>query len=292
MTGEPATILRVTAPNPGPLTGRGTNTWIFGDGQAAVIDPGPDDQAHLERVLAAASTVGPVVLVLCTHHHQDHLEGARRLCRMTSAPLAAHFRLAGGGADLPLHDRDRLLAGRAELLALATPGHSQDHVCFYDESSGVLFTGDHVLQGSSSVIDPPDGDMSQYLASLELVRALGPSRLLPGHGEPLAPAGPAISQVIQHRLEREGQILGLLRSGPATAAALVPTIYRDYPEEVLGLAQRTVLAHLIKLEQEGRVGRLAADPGEAPRFFLGQGGLQPASDHLPGEVGEGPGHNP
>ncbi|MGH7692606.1 MAG: MBL fold metallo-hydrolase [Candidatus Dormibacteria bacterium] len=251
-----AEVLLVRAPNPGPLTGQGTNTWIFGLGQSVVIDPGPADEAHLARVLETASRIGRVAIIACTHHHLDHLEGAGRLCELTGAPLALHFRRALAPGELPLHDGDRLLAGDSALLAIHTPGHASDHVCFFDEESRILFTGDHVLQGTTSLVVPPDGDMAAYLESLERTRGLGASRLLPGHGEPIEDAAGALRDLIAHRLAREQQILRLLRRAPATAADLVPTIYPDYPEEVLRVAAGTLQAHLEKLEREGHVHQL------------------------------------
>ena len=259
-------ILLVRAPNPGPLTGSGTNTWIYGRGETVVIDPGPADESHLQRVAATARRQGRVVTVACTHHHSDHLDGAARLCELTGAPLAVHFRRADQAHDLPLHDGDRLLVGGSELVAIHTPGHASDHLCFFDQSAGVLFTGDHVLQGTTSLVVPPDGEMAAYLTSLDRVLRLQPRRLNPGHGEPIENAEGAIRQLIGHRLERETQIVDQLRLGPSGPDQLVPLLYATYPAAVLGMASGTVLAHLIKLEQEGRVRRLGgADP---PRFEL------------------------
>lgn len=263
---EAAEIELVRAPNPGPLTGSGTNTWIYGRGETVVIDPGPADEAHLKRVTDAAERRGRVVAVACTHHHSDHLDGAARLCELTGAPLAVHFRRAEQGSSLPLHDGDRLLVGSAELVAIHTPGHASDHLCFFDESSRVLFTGDHVLQGTTSLVVPPDGEMAAYLGSLDRALRLRPLRLLPGHGEPIEDAEGAIRELIAHRLQREAQILDQLRLGPASADQLVPHLYGSYPAAVLGMASGTVLAHLLKLEREGRVRRLEA--AEPARFEL------------------------
>ena len=254
-----AEILLVRAPNPGPLTGSGTNTWIYGRGETVVIDPGPGDEAHLERVLEAARRLGRVTAVACTHHHLDHLEGAARLCQLAGAPLAVYFRRAGGPTTLPLHDGDRLLVGRGALVAIHTPGHASDHLCFFDESTRTLFTGDHVLQGTTSLVVPPDGDMTAYLSSLEKTLRLRPLRLHPGHGESIADGEAAIRELIAHRLQREAQILRQLQRGPAGPDSLVPRLYASYPPEVMGMAAGTVLAHLLKLEREGRVRRLTGD---------------------------------
>ncbi|HVB14692.1 MAG TPA: MBL fold metallo-hydrolase [Candidatus Dormibacteraeota bacterium] len=258
MTTAPEVVL-VRAPNPGPLTGAGTNTWIYGRGETLVIDPGPADEGHLELVLKAATEVGRVVMVACTHHHVDHVEGAARFCELAGAPLAVHFRRATDPATLPLHDGDRLLVGCQELVAIHTPGHASDHLCFFDESSRILFTGDHVLQGTTSLVVPPDGDMTAYLNSLNRVRRLRPVLLYPGHGEPILEAEAAIRALIDHRLQREDQILLQLQAGPAGPGSLVPRLYAAYPSEVLGMAAGTVLAHLLKLEREGRVRRWASD---------------------------------
>lgn len=256
----------VRAPNPGPLTGAGTNTWIYGSDETLVIDPGPADEAHLARVLQVARRRGAVVMVACTHHHIDHLEGAARFCELSGAPLAVHFRRANGANTLALHDGDRLLVGQSELRAVHTPGHASDHVCFFDEATRFLFTGDHVLQGSTSLVVPPDGDMTAYLESLERVLQLEPQRLYPGHGDPIEAADTAIRELIAHRLERQAQILSLLEQGPSTPEALVGILYASYPAEVLGMATGTVLAHLLKLEREGRVRQPADQP--SPRFEL------------------------
>lgn len=257
-------IALVRAPNPGPLTGAGTNTWIYGRGETVVIDPGPADEGHLERVMETATGLGRVVLVTCTHHHPDHLEGAARFCQLARAPLAVHFRRATDPSTLPLHDGDRLLVGSGELAAIHTPGHAADHLCFFDESRRVLFTGDHVLQGTTSLVVPPDGDMTAYLHSLDRVLQLRPARLLPGHGEPIEDPEEAIRELIDHRRQREAQILGQLQASPGGPASLVPRLYASYPPEVMEMAAGTVLAHLLKLEKEGLVRRLA---GDGPELF-------------------------
>ncbi|HEY6538988.1 MAG TPA: MBL fold metallo-hydrolase [Candidatus Dormibacteraeota bacterium] len=260
----PVALVRAT--NPGPLTGPGTNTWIYGRDETVVIDPGPDDPRHLARVLEVANRQGRVVMVACTHHHRDHLEGAARLCQLAGAPLAVHHSLALGANTLPLHDQDRLLVGASELVAVHTPGHAADHLCFFAESSRTLFSGDHVLQGTTSLIVPPDGDMVAYLASLDRVLQLEPRRLCPGHGEPVEDAPAAIRDLIAHRLEREAQILRQLEDGPVDPDAVVARLYRTYPAAVLGMARGTVLAHLLKLEAEGRVRRVG--DGAVDRFEL------------------------
>ncbi|MGH7612184.1 MAG: MBL fold metallo-hydrolase [Candidatus Dormibacteria bacterium] len=260
----PSRVERVRAPNAGPLTGPGTNTWMYGEGaEVVVIDPGPRDSGHLERVARRAQARGPVLAVAVTHHHPDHLEGAAELGVMVGAPLARFHEVAAGD-DLGLHHGDRLLAGSGQLVALYTPGHASDHLCFWDPEKRLLFTGDHVLQGTTSVVAPPDGDMARYLESLEHLGQLAPRWLLPGHGEPIEDGQTAITALLAHRRDREQQILAHLREAPRSAAELVPELYSDYPKEVWRQAEQTVLAHLLKLEQEGRARRVGR--AKQPRF--------------------------
>lgn len=255
-----ASVTLVRAPNPGPLTGPGTNTWIFGLDEVVVVDPGPLDEAHLLRVVEAAAQVGRVAAVLCTHHHEDHQAGALRLCELTGAPLAVFHRRADRVGNLPLHDQDRILAGGTELVALHTPGHASDHLCFLAERERLLFTGDLVLSGTTSVIWPPDGDMGQYLDSLDRISGLAVDRLLPGHGEPIDDPGAALAALIRHRQEREAEVLEAFRNGPHRPADLVPKLYAGYPEEVLPYASQTVWAHCLKLAAEGRLRQLGDGP--------------------------------
>lgn len=256
----------IRAHNPGPLTGPGTNTWIYGLGEVVIIDPGPLQQEHLERVVEVAEGMGRVTALICTHHHEDHVEGARELSRLTGAPLALFHTRAEALSDLPLHDGDRILAGQAELTVVHTPGHASDHICLHASRDAVLFTGDHVLSGTTSVIWPPDGDMDYYLTSLEKVAALTPRRLLPGHGDPIEDPASALGELIRHRLERETQVLELLRRGPARPDELVPELYAEYPREVWDAAARTVLAHCLRLERLGVLQRTPTAPG--PEFAL------------------------
>ncbi len=256
----------VRAANPGPLTGPGTNTWIYGWEEVVVIDPGPLQMEHLSRIVATAGRMGRITALVCTHHHEDHVEGARELSRLTGAPLALFHTRAQQLSDLPLHDGDRVLAGRCELSVVHTPGHASDHICLYAARDAILFTGDHVLAGTTSVIWPPDGDMDDYLTSLTRVNALPARMLLPGHGDPIADPKEAVRRLIDHRLEREGQILVALGRGPARPEQLVPHLYSEYPREVWAAAAKTVLAHCLRLEKLGRVWRQQTDAG--PEFGL------------------------
>jgi len=247
-------IERILAPNPDVYTLEGTNTWIVGRDPAIVIDPGPEIPEHLDEV---ARSAGRVAYVLVTHDHPDHAPGAVAFASLVGAPLAA-ARL--DGAD-PIRDRARFRAGEVEVVAVSTPGHTPDHVAFWIEPEGALFTGDAVLGRGTSVIDPPEGDLVRYVASLRVMLELEPRTIYPGHG-PVVPAARAkLREYLDHREERERQVLEGLAVGEATIDALVERIYAGYPREVFPLAARSVLAHLKKLETEGRVERVGR--GEA-----------------------------
>jgi glyoxylase-like metal-dependent hydrolase (beta-lactamase superfamily II) len=259
-------VTRVLAGNPGPMTGPGTNTWLAGDLEVTVIDPGPDDPGHRAAILAAAGA-DTIVRVVCTHGHPDHREGAAALAAAVGVGVAVFHTAAWGAGELALHDGDRLEVGRQALRVVHTPGHAPDHICLLAEDDGACFTGDHLLGGgTTTVIDPPGGDMARYLASLERLRQLRPRTLLPGHGDipgdPLA----AIEAVLRHRAAREAQVLAALGPGPRSPTELVPELYRTVDPQLWPMAARTVLAHLLKLEGEGRAERTAAEPGGEPRF--------------------------
>lgn len=246
-------IVRILAPNPGVRELDGTNTWIVGRWPAAVIDPGVDDPAHLAEVLEAAGRVGAILL---THDHSDHAPGAATLAARTGAPVLAAGQVGG---------RERLRDGEAirmpgvHLVTVATPGHTPDHVAFSLPDDRALFTGDTVLGRGTSVIDPPEGDLAQYLRSLHRLRELGPRTIYPGHGPVVLDALGKLDEYLAHRQMREEQVLAGLAEGPRTPEELVPGIYGDYPVELHPLAARSVLAHLLKLEAEGRVARSRTD---------------------------------
>jgi len=241
-------VVRVLAPNPGPFTLEGTNTWIVGENPALVVDPGPDDAGHLLEVIDAA---GPVAAILVTHDHPDHSPGAARLAEAAGAPVRA-FR--GVPPEQRLRDGEAIAAGRVLLRAVHTPGHSRDHVAFFLQEDRALFTGDAVLGRGTSVIDPPEGDLAAYLRSLRAMQDLGARTIYPGHGPAVFSAAEKLAEYVDHRAERERQVLAGLRRGPATPEELVPAIYEgEAPPEVYPVAARSVLAHLIKLEREGRV---------------------------------------
>jgi glyoxylase-like metal-dependent hydrolase (beta-lactamase superfamily II) len=246
-------VRRVLAPNPGVFTLEGTNTWIAGDGPAIVIDPGPADAAHVEAVLREA---GPIEAILLTHRHPDHAPGARLLRQRTGAPVLA---FDPDGGEERLEDAAVVRTRGAALTAMHTPGHTPDHVVFVDAASGSMFTGDAVLGWGTSVIDPPEGELRDYVASLRRMLALAPPVLYPGHGPVVSDGVAKLREYLEHREEREREVLAGLAGGPRTPQELVPEIYAAYPQEVYPIAARSVLAHLLKLEVEGRVRRLG-DP--------------------------------
>jgi glyoxylase-like metal-dependent hydrolase (beta-lactamase superfamily II) len=238
-------VVRVLAPNPSVYTLDGTNTWIVGEDPSFVIDPGPPDEEHLREVARAA---GRVAAVLVTHDHEDHAEGAATLAETVGAPLRA-WRLPGAQR---LRDEETITAGGCSLVAIHTPGHSSDHVCFWLAEEAALFTGDTVLGRGTSFLDPPGGDLERYLHSLGRLERLGPRTIFPGHGPVVLDGAGKLREYVAHRAEREEQILDALAEGPRTVPSVVAEIYADVPEEIHPLAERTVTAHLLKLEAEGR----------------------------------------
>ena len=237
-----AGVSRVVAPNPGPYTGPGTNTWIVDAGPVvAVIDPGPDDEGHLEALnrRLAGRTVG---VVLVTHSHPDHLPLAERF----AAPHQASVR------RFPeLRDGDIVRAGNLNLTALHTPGHSADHLCFLLAGEGAVFTGDLILGRGSSMVTYPEGDVAAYLRSLDRLAELRPRMLFPGHWDPVAEAMAKIEEYRAHRLEREAQVLAELRRGEGTAAELTRRVYGELDEKLSVAAEMTLRAHLRKLVDDG-----------------------------------------
>jgi glyoxylase-like metal-dependent hydrolase (beta-lactamase superfamily II) len=235
----------VLAPNPGPYTGPGTNTWVLAEPPVAVvIDPGPDDDRHLQAVLAALGGL-PLGVVLVTHSHPDHQPLARRLAEQAQARVAAFPELADG---------DVVRVGKLSLDVLYTPGHAPDHLCFLLREDGALFTGDLVLGRGSTMITYPDGDMAAYLSSLDRVAALAPRLLFPGHWDPVPEPAAKLAEYREHRLDRERQILAEVRAAPGTGADLTRRVYgAEVGEELLAAAEMTLRAHLAKLAAEGSV---------------------------------------
>lgn len=252
-------VRRVVAPNPGPMTYHGTNTYLldrpeWARGGTVVLDPGPDSAAHVRAVLdAAGGRVGAIVL---SHTHPDHLGAVAALRAATGAPLCAWHRPEEPdlAVDVPLHDGDRA----AGLVALHTPGHAADHLCFASDD-GILFGADHVMTWSSSVVR----DMAAYFASLHRVLARDDRLLLPGHGPPMPEPRDYVQRLLEHRRVREEAIVALLHQGgppgaargAVTTEALTRTLYPDVDARLLRAAERNVLAHLDKLAAEGRAVR-------------------------------------
>jgi glyoxylase-like metal-dependent hydrolase (beta-lactamase superfamily II) len=262
-----AVIWRIVAPNPSPLTGPGTNTYVVGADRQVVIDPGPDDESHLSRILAL--TGGTIDRVLCTHSHPDHSPAAARLREITGARVYGQPAPRDGyqdesyAPDAGLDDGERIAAAGLALRVLHTPGHASNHVCFLTEGSGLLFTGDHLMSGSTVVIIPPDGSMRHYLQSLNELRTRPVAAIAPGHGPVIPDAIGEIDRVIEHRLTREAKVVrALRRRGTATIGEVLPEVYDDVPVSLHAFARLSLLAHVIKLEEEGRVVR----EGDAHRW--------------------------
>jgi glyoxylase-like metal-dependent hydrolase (beta-lactamase superfamily II) len=252
-----ATVWRIVAPNPGPLTGPGTNTYVVGRERSIVIDPGCDDVAHLERVLAVAG--GVVERILCTHSHPDHSPGAAWLKERTAAPVFGLPAPDDGhqdphyAPDAGLGHGERIEAGGDVLRTVHTPGHASNHVCFLLEKAGLLFTGDHLMSGSTVIIIPPDGSMRLYLESLRQLGELPLAMLAPGHGALLPKALPEITRVIGHRLAREEKLVRALAARrSATLDDVLSEVYDDVPKFMHVYARYSLLAHAVKLVEEGR----------------------------------------
>ena len=247
-------IVRLVAPNPGPMTYHGTNTYLIdGPDGATVLDPGPDNAAHVQAILR--ETGGRVARILLSHTHRDHLGALPALRAATGAPACGfrHSQEPGFTPDRPLDDGDTV----AGWTALHTPGHAADHLCFARDD-GVIFTADHVMTWSTSIVSPPQGDMAAYFASLHRLLGRADRVLLPGHGPPLEAPQAYLRDLLAHRQQREAAVLAAIGARPRTPAALVDIIYAPVDPRLRAAAERNVLAHLLKLHAEGR----AAPQGE------------------------------
>ncbi len=275
-------LRRVLAPNPSPLTGPGTNSYIVGEGRVALIDPGPGSEAHLDALLAALAPGETVEAIVVTHAHHDHSELAARLAARVAAPvlafgdataglnpaLASLSGLGGGeGADHGFRPDETVADGATitgpdwTLRVIHTPGHFGNHICLaWGEA---MFSGDQAMGWSTSIVSPPDGDMTAYMASLDRLIAQGPRRLYPGHGAEVSDGLARLHELVTHRRGREAQILAALGQGGGTAAELAARVYTDVPAALLPAATRNVIAHLLDLEARSLAlasgaGRLAA----------------------------------
>ena len=253
-----ARVTRIIAPNPGMMTGPGTNTYLVGDEALAVIDPGPAIDAHVDAIVAAGGE--RIRWILCTHTHRDHSPAAARLARLTGATLVGMPPPSGASQDetfapaLIAHPGTRIEVPGVTLRALHTPGHASNHVCWLLEETRMLFTGDHVMQGSTVVIAPPDGDMQAYLRSLERLLDLDLAIIAPGHGYLIGEPHAEVRRLIAHRLRREAKVLAaLVAAVEASVDELVRAVYDDVDPRLHAPAARSLAAHLHKLVADGRV---------------------------------------
>lgn len=268
-------VARVLAPNPSPFTYTGTQTYLVGSADLAVIDPGPDEPAHIAALIEAIGG-RPVAAILCTHTHRDHSPASRALKAATGAPIVGCAPLAlddlGPRADAAFdsdYAPDRVLADGETVSgegwtieAVATPGHTSNHLCFALRETGALFTGDHVMGWSTTVVAPPDGDMADYMASLDKLYAREDRVYYPAHGPEIERPQRFVRGLIGHRRQREGQILRLLKEDVTAIPAMVARMYVGLDPRLNGAAGRSVLAHLIDLRARG----LVAGEGERWRM--------------------------
>ncbi|MCB0962261.1 MAG: MBL fold metallo-hydrolase [Acidimicrobiales bacterium] len=259
-------VRRILCDNPGMMTGPGTNTYLVGIDEIAVIDPGPADDAHLDAVAAAGG--GRIRWILCTHTHGDHSPGAAGLKERTGAEVLAFADRDGLVCDRHLADGDVVEGTEFALRTIHTPGHAANHVCFLLERERLLFTGDHVMDGSTVVITPTDGDMADYLAAIERLEAWRPAiaAIAPAHGHVIDDPAAKLAEYRTHRLAREAQVAeALAAAGPqgAGTAALVEAIYTEVPEVLHPVARFSVWAHLRKLADEGRASAEDRDDPDA-----------------------------
>lgn len=262
--GTAVPVRRMLGRNPGAMTGPGTNSYLIGERTLCLVDPGPEDEEMFGRFLDAVGG-GRLAYLLVTHTHRDHSPGAARLAEATGAEMVGL-----PAPDAPGHDRsfapprrwrhgDVIDCGEYAIELVHTPGHVSNHLCFLLREERMLFTGDHVLEGMTPVILPPDGDMGAYLDSLERLRLLDLRLLAPGHGALMDDPAGALTDLIAHRLGRERKVVDCLeRLGAADIDRLVEPVYDDVARHLIPWAKRTLLAHLLKLEGEGRA---ASDGG-------------------------------
>jgi len=253
-----AAVTRIIAPNGGVMTGPGTNTYLVGRHELIVIDPGPDDESHMQAILAAAD--GPIRWILCTHTHMDHAPGAARLKQLSGATVAAmlaprtdhDFQLS---VDRVLTDGDVISNADVTVRAVHTPGHASNHLCYLLEQNRMLFTGDHIMQGSTVVIWPPDGNMRAYVESLRSLLKIELAVLAPGHGHLIEHPQDELNRLIEHRLRREDKVRqAVLRAGTGvTVETLLPSAYDDVSRSLYEWAALSLQAHLDKLVADGEL---------------------------------------
>ncbi len=253
-------VARLPAFNPGPYTGDGTNTYLVLGRAPLLVDAGVGDARHLDAI-AAALAGRSLARVVVTHHHSDHVKGIGAVAARWPGALLLKCpwpeRDAGDDVRwVPLADGEELPAGDGRLRVVATPGHAPDHACLFDPVSRVLFGGDLLVSGGTVVIPPSHGgSLAQYLASLERVAALAPARVLPAHGPVIEDPAALLARYLAHRREREAQVVQAIARGPCDLDAVVAGVYADVPADLAGAARENALAHLVKLEEEGRAAR-------------------------------------
>jgi len=251
-------VHRLVAPNGGPMTGPGTNSYLLGQRRQVVIDPGPAIVAHVDAIMAASG--GELSHIIVTHTHADHSPAAATLAKLSGArlvglcPPALPRQDQSFRPDIEPDDGQVIEAGDVQLRAIHTPGHASNHICYLMDDRRLLFTGDHVMQGSTVVIPPPDGDMAAYIDSLRKVEALEVAKIAPGHGTIIDDPQRALRRLVRHRLQREARVLArLAKAGRATLAELLVDVYDDVSKQLHPVAEFSLHAHLIKLRDEGRV---------------------------------------
>jgi glyoxylase-like metal-dependent hydrolase (beta-lactamase superfamily II) len=253
----PEFIGKFTADNPGIMTLQGTNQYIVGRDSGLVIDVALSADANMDGIIEQAEAMGvkKIEKILLTHIHNDHCGGALALRKRCGAKLGIHRSRKGylGGEDFQYDDNDRVSFGDGELHVLHTPGHESGHCCFYEGGDKILFSGDNILGYGTAVIHPPDGNMTDYLQSLERLLGFDISLILPGHGPLIGKAEAKIKEYIKHRLEREQQVIAALRSERNTISDITQKIYADVSAALQRVAEFSVQAHLEKLMREGRV---------------------------------------
>ena len=253
-------VRRIVAPNPSVMTGPGTNTYLIGSEEIVVVDPGPNIPEHLDAVAAAGS--GRIRWIVVTHTHSDHSPGAEPL-RNRLRPdvlVLGHGERDGFRPDAEIGEGHTIDASEFRLRALHTPGHASNHLCYLLEEEHLLFSGDHIMNGSTVVITPPDGDMAAYLSALERLRELDIKAIAPGHGDLISDPRAKIDEYVTHRLAREEAVAAALSAaGPATVEDLVPIVYADVSPALFPIARYSLWAHLRKLVADGRAAAAAPD---------------------------------